>query len=241
MIDNSTKHDLTTDAPLAGMQCYVQPFSEVFNDDCIQVMKRYPDKFFDLAVVDPPYGIGVDGQKEDKRLNGSGKYHQSKWSRKKHDFKGWDNTIPNEQYWAELFRVSKNQIVWGGNYFIEYLYPSKGWIVWYKGQNDLTMSDCELAWSSFNKPTRQKELNRMALTIEGTIHPTQKPIKLYDWIFNRYASEGNLILDTHLGSGSSRISANKAGLSFVGCEIDKDYFDAQEKRFKEFVSQLRLF
>ena len=151
------------------------------------------------------------------------------------------HNLPNKEYFTELFRVSKNQIIWGGNYFIEYLYPSKGWIVWYKGQNDLTMSDCELAWSSFNKPTRQKELNRMALTIEGTIHPTQKPVKLYDWIINKYATEGDLILDTHLGSGSSRIAAYKGGFNFVGFEIDAEYYEKQEKRFNEFKSQLKLF
>ncbi len=219
----------------------VVPSSEVYLEDCVTALKRFNDNHFDLAIVDPPYGIGFDGQKEDKRVNGSGKYHQSKWSRKKHDFKGWDSSIPNKEYFTELFRVSKNQIIWGGNYFIEYLYPSKGWIVWYKGQNDLTMSDCELAWSSFNKPTRQKELNRMALTIEGTIHPTQKPVKLYDWIINKYATEGDLILDTHLGSGSSRIAAYKGGFNFVGFEIDKEYYEKQEKRFNDFKSQLRLF
>jgi site-specific DNA-methyltransferase (adenine-specific) len=129
---------------------------ELYNMDCMDAMKEMKDNEFDLAIVDPPYGIGIDGQKEDKRLNGSGKYHASKWGRKKHVFKGWDNSIPNADYWNELKRVSKNQIVWGGNYFTEHLQPSKGWIVWYKGQNGLTMSDCELAWSSFQKPARQK-------------------------------------------------------------------------------------
>ena len=213
----------------------------ITNEDNMALMARYPDNYFDLAIVDPPYGIGFDGQKEDKRVNGSGKYHQSKWSRKKHDFKGWDSSIPNKEYFTELFRVSKNQIIWGGNYFIEYLYPSKGWIVWYKGQNDLTMSDCELAWSSFNKPTRQKELNRMALTIEGTIHPTQKPVKLYDWIINKYATEGDLILDTHLGSMSIAIACHDYGFELVGCELDKEYYDKGIQRVKNHVSQQKLF
>ena len=214
---------------------------ELYNCDNMDLMAKYPDNYFDLAIVDPPYGIGFDGQKEDKRVNGSGKYHQSKWSRKKHDFKGWDSSIPNKEYFTELFRVSKNQIIWGGNYFIEYLYPSKGWIVWYKGQNDLTMSDCELAWSSFNKPTRQKELNRMALTIEGTIHPTQKPVKLYDWIINKYATEGDLILDTHLGSMSIAIACHDYGFELVGCELDKEYYDKGIQRVKNHVSQQKLF
>ena len=214
---------------------------ELYNCDNMELMAKYPDNYFDLAIVDPPYGIGFDGQKEDKRVNGSGKYHQSKWSRKKHDFKGWDSSIPNKEYFTELFRVSKNQIIWGGNYFIEYLYPSKGWIVWYKGQNDLTMSDCELAWSSFNKPTRQKELNRMALTIEGTIHPTQKPVKLYDWIINKYATEGDLILDTHLGSMSIAIACHDYGFELVGCELDKEYYDKGIQRVKNHISQQKLF
>ena len=232
MIDKSTNVDISTEAPLAANPCYVQPFSEVFNEDCIQVMKRYPDKFFDLAVVDPPYGIGYDGQRKSTSKHGG---------RRAKEFKGWDNQTPEQDYWDELFRVSKNQIVWGANYFTQYLPPSMGWIFWDKGQR-ICNSDGELAYSSFQRALRVYEVNRVHITQHGdTQHPTQKPVKLYDWIFANYASEGNLILDTHLGSGSSRIAAHKAGLSFVGCEIDKDYFDAQEKRFKEFVSQLRLF
>ena len=233
MNDNrTTNFDLTTEPAIAQNGGYVQPFSEVFNEDCIQVMKRYPDKFFDLAVVDPPYGIGYDGQRKSTSKHGG---------RRAKEFKGWDNQTPEQDYWDELFRVSKNQIVWGANYFTEYLPPSMGWIFWDKGQR-ICNSDGELAFSSFQRALRVYEVNRVHITQHGdTQHPTQKPVKLYDWIFTNYASDGNLILDTHLGSGSSRIAAHKAGLSFVGCEIDKDYFDAQEKRFKEFVSQLRLF
>jgi site-specific DNA-methyltransferase (adenine-specific) len=228
----STKLQDSTQPPLLQNGCYVQPFSEVFNEGCIQVMKRYPDKFFDLAVVDPPYGIGYDGQRKSTSKHGG---------RRAKEFKGWDNQTPEQDYWDELFRVSKNQIVWGANYFTQYLPPSMGWIFWDKGQR-ICNSDGELAYSSFQRALRVYEVNRVHITQHGdTQHPTQKPVKLYDWIFANYASEGNLILDTHLGSGSSRIAAHKAGLSFVGCEIDKDYFDAQEKRFKEFVSQLRLF
>ena len=230
--NNSTKVEDSTSARLTQNPCYVQPFSEVFNEDCIQVMKRYTDKFFDLAVVDPPYGLGSK-----LAHAGNGKNAQSKFS---NDFKlkNWDNKIPPQEYFDELFRVSKNQIIWGGNYFLEYLGASRGFITWDKMVFIPTMSRIEFAWTSFDKLPQLVQVNN---NDPNRIHLTQKPVKLYDWIFSNYASEGNLILDTHLGSGSSRIAAHKAGLSFVGCEIDKDYFDAQEKRFKEFVSQLRLF
>jgi len=236
MIDKSTKLELSTDAPLEGMQCYVQPFSEVFNEDCIQVMKRYPDKFFDLAVVDPPYGIDAANMNLGKG-GGVAKHNN-------HKKKDWDKEPPNNDYWNELFRVSKNQIVWGGNYYE--LPKTKGWIIWKKMDIKNDFNPIEMAWTSNLKMgffdflwcgIWQKDMKNK----EQRIHPTQKPSALYDWIFANYAGKGNLILDTHLGSGSSRIAAHKAGLSFVGCEIDKDYFDAQEKRFKEFVSQLQLF
>jgi len=228
MNDNSRKLQDSTQPPLLQNGCYVQPFSEVFNEDCIQVMKRYPDKFFDLAVVDPPYGIGYSKRKS-----------KTKTSVIQYTPKDWDNKTPEQDYWDELFRVSKNQIVWGGNYFD--LPPSRCFIVWDKCQPEgLDQAMCEMAWTSFNASAKiyKTSIQQIQFT---RIHPTEKPRKLYDWIFANYATEGDLILDTHLGSGSSRIAAHKAGLSFVGCEIDKDYFDAQEKRFKEFVSQLRLF
>jgi site-specific DNA-methyltransferase (adenine-specific) len=214
---------------------------ELLNIDCMEYMATQPDDAFDLAIVDPPYGIGIDGQKKDSRKKGSGKYHASKWTRKQHDFKGWDSEPPSSEYFNELIRVSKNQIIWGGNYFIKNLYPIKGWVFWYKGQNDLTMSDGELAWTSFNKPTRQFTLNRMALTIEGTIHPTQKPIKLYKWLLDRYAEPKHKILDTHLGSGSSAIAAHYFGCDFVGCEIDTDYFNAAKARFDAETRQVAMF
>jgi site-specific DNA-methyltransferase (adenine-specific) len=208
--------------------------SEVYNEDCRIGMARYPDKYFDLAIVDPPYGIGVDGQK----LSNTNK--NPKHNRKYHEFKGWDNEIPTPEYFRELFRVSKHQIIWGGNYFTDYLYPVKAWIFWYKGQQDLTMSDGELAWTSFDKVTRQITINRFAIKQDGSIHPAQKPVRLYEWLLRNYAKDGDKILDTHLGSGSSRIACSKGGFDFVGFELDKDYYEAQEKRFREFRSQLRL-
>ena len=192
--------------------------SEVFLMDCMEGMKQYPDKYFDLAVVDPPYGIGIDGQKQSINLN------NSKANRKSHDFKGWDNEIPTEEYFAELERVSKDQIIWGANYFVKHLHKgTKGWVVWYKGQEGLTMSDAELAYSSFDCATRVVKINRVELLKDGTIHPTQKPIKLYDWIYKNYIPQGGKVLDTHLGSGSNRIAADKAGnIDFTGYELDKD-------------------
>jgi site-specific DNA-methyltransferase (adenine-specific) len=221
MIIDSTK------APMTQNHCYTLPFSEVYNEDCIDVMKRYNDKFFDLAIVDPPYAISIE--------------NSGTMFKKFGETKGWDYAIPNTEYWEQLFRVSKNQIVWGGNYFIEHLKNTKCIIWWDKMNGTNMMADGEMAWTSFNKHSKRFQMHHFSSGYDDKIHPTQKPTKLYDWILNEFTSEGNLILDTHLGSGSSRISANKAGLSFVGCEIDKDYFNAQEKRYKDFISQTRLF
>ena len=232
MIDNSTKDKLENETPHFGNTLLGAVPSEVFNEDCITVMKRYPDKFFDLAVVDPPYGLG------DKLTQGgtwASKYAKGDAS--------WDIAPPAE-YWEQLFRVSKNQIVWGGNYFTEYLKPSKCWVFWDK-QFDKTFnfSHGELAWTSFNKQLLKVTKSSKAETNGGKdrIHPTQKPVYIYDWLLSNF-KEGSLnVLDTHVGSGSSRIACHKAGLQFVGFEIDKDYYEAQEKRFKDFVSQLRMF
>lgn len=219
MIIDSTK------APMTQNHCYTQPFSEVYNEDCIEVMKRYEDNYFDIAIVDPPYGIDI---------NSSGTHFKEKY-----EIKDWDKATPNDEYFKELKRVSKNQIVWGGNYFLDRLGNCKCFIVWDKKiAEDMSFAMCEMAWTSFKNGA--KIYNKTATQL-NRIHPTQKPIGLYDWLIDRYAEKGQIILDTHLGSGSSRISANKAGLSFVGCEIDKDYFNAQEKRYKEFISQTRLF
>jgi len=207
---------------------------ELLHDDCMNVMAKYPDKYFELAIVDPPYGIGRDGQKRSINKNAN-------YNRKYHAFKGWDKSKPDKSYFDELFRISSNQIIWGGNYFIEYLYSTKDWIFWYKGQNGLTMSDGELAWTSFNTVTRQVELNRGWVVMEGdTIHPTQKTVKLYRWLLHNYAKPGDKILDTHLGSGSIAIACHDMGFSLIGCEIDEDYYKAACKRFKEQTAQLKL-
>jgi len=241
MIDRITEAQITTESPafakplLAEVPCSGVPISEVYLMDCVEGMKHYPDKYFDLAIVDPPYGINRSGQTETFTKN-------PKHKRKHFENKGWDLSIPEMQYFTELFRVSQNQIIWGANYFTQYLPSSMGWIFWDKGQ-DLSMSDGELAFSSYEKALRRIKINRGQLMVEGgTMHPTQKPIKLYDFCFQFAKLEaGAKVIDTHLGSGSSRISANKNGLNFVGFEIDEEYFNKQEKRYADFTSQLRMF
>ncbi|WP_211290382.1 DNA methyltransferase [Flavobacterium croceum] len=186
-----------------------------------------------MAIVDPPYGI-------DDKLQ----FHDTGTTKNKmYGKKRWDTAIPLKEYFDELMRVSKNQIIWGGNYMTEHLKPSRGWVYWQKfSHNNTKYSHGELAWTSFDK-----KLNHIKITVDGisriddVIHPTQKPVKLYDWLLLNYAKPNDLILDTHLGSGSSRIAAYKGGFNFVGFEIDQEYYEKQEKRFNDFKSQLRLF
>jgi site-specific DNA-methyltransferase (adenine-specific) len=192
-------------------------------------MRGLPDNYFALSICDPPYGIGIDGQK----LNNTNK--NPKHNRKAHEFKDWDNEIPNKEYFEELFRVSKNQIIWGGNYFTEFLRPTKAWVFWYKGQNDLTMSDGELAWTSFEKVTRQVTINRAELIKQNTFHPTEKPIKLYRWLLRNYAKPGDTIFDSHMGSQSSRIACHMEGFDFTGCELDPEYFEQGNQRYEAFL------
>ena len=207
---------------------------DLYNEDCMDVMSRYPDNYFDLAVVDPPYGIGADGNKATTGDHGG---------RKAHEKKGWDSegNRPDCKYFTELLRVSRNQVIWGANYYPQYLKPSMGWILWDKGQR-INQSDGELAYTSFNKALRVFTLNRVALLIEGTIHPTQKPVELYKWIYENYATEGMRILDTHLGSGSNAIAAYEMNMAeFVGAELDADYFKAASARIERAMSQGKLF
>lgn len=214
--------------------------SIVYNIDCMEGMKQYPDKFFDLAVVDPPYGIGMDSTHFKTKTSNAKPTDYGK--------KEWDSKKPIDEYWEQLFRVSKNQIVWGGNYFVENLTNSSCWVVWDKDNGDSIHADCELAWTSFKTGVRkvkwlwhgmmQQNMNNK----EKRIHPTQKPVALYDWIYKKYLPQGGKVLDTHLGSGSNRIAADKAGnIDFVGYELDIEYFEAQEKRWSEYKKQLKLF
>lgn len=207
----------------------------LYNEDCMDAMKRIPDKFFELAIVDPPYGIGIDGQKFSVSKN-------PKHNRKLHEKKAWDQGIPPAEYFRELERISVNQIIWGGNYFVEHLREGhKGWIVWDKGQHGLTMSDCELAYSSFDCPTRIVTINRVELLKDGTFHPTQKPVKLYEWILQNYAKQGDKIIDTHAGSGASCVACHHMRLDWLAFEIDPDYFAKADRRIREEQAQLSIF
>lgn len=201
--------------------------------DCMEGMKEMPDKAFDLAIVDPPYGIGKDGQKGCECKN-------PKHNRKEHKQKKWDRKIPDKTYFDELFRVTKNQIIWGANYFTAFLPGSMGWIFWDKGQ-DLNQSDGELAFSSFDRALRRKVINRAELLKEGTIHPTQKPIRLYKWLLLNYTQHNtNTILDTHMGSGSSVIACLDRGHEVTAYEIDPEYFYAACERIERAQQQLKL-
>jgi len=224
--------------------------SEALLLDWRDYLKKFPDKFFDLAVVDPPYGINApnlpmgscpnrntNGQYPSvstaKRLKGrlntgGGKLKNRLLNNSEFD---WDNEKPELDYFIELFRVSKNQIIWGGNYFP--LPPTRCVLCWDKCQPWENFSQWEMAWTSFDSPAQIfKFSNTGGSNIEKKIHPTQKPIELYSWLFSKYAKKGMKILDTHLGSGSSRIAAHKAELDFYSCEINKTYFLDQEKRYK---------
>lgn len=198
--------------------------------DCMEAMKQFPDKHFDLAIVDPPYGIG------DEKLTQGGTW-ASKY--KSGDAK-WD-IKPDPSYFSELFRISKNQIIWGGNYFTDILPVSRCWICWDKIAHMETMADHEMAWCSFDKNAKIFKVCRAGNQAgERRIHITQKPVKLYKWLLSNYAKEGDKILDTHLGGGSSRIAAYQMGYDFTGYEIDKEYFEAAEKRFKLVTSQTQI-
>ncbi|MBP9933118.1 MAG: site-specific DNA-methyltransferase [Chitinophagaceae bacterium] len=197
----------------------------------MEYLRTLPDNFADLALVDPPYGIGAAKQID---LGNSNK-------KVKHKTKDWDNAIPTAEYFTELFRVSKNQIIWGGNYFIEHLKNTRCFIVWNKENGTNNMADCELAWASFETSVRMYNghiFKGIGNSNYVTIHPTQKPIKLYEWIYANYLPQGGKVIDTHLGSGSNRIAADKAGnIDFYATEIDADYFNAQEKRWREYKAQ----
>lgn len=213
------------------------------NRDCMEAMRKFPDGFFDLAVVDPPYGGVTQGgymvnNQSCNRLARNKDYHTSLWAQE----------APDEAYFRELRRVSRNQVIWGGNYFQTKIgRDSQGWIVWDKENGENRFADCELAWTSFNRATRIFRFRWSGMLQgdmahkEDRIHPTQKPAALYRWVFSHYAQPGDKILDTHLGSGSSRIAAYDAGLDFWGYEIDAIYFALQEERFAQHTAQFSLF
>jgi len=188
------------------------------NEDNMLMMARYPDNYFELSIVDPPYGIGISKNPV----------------RQQHKKKEWDNNIPTEEYFIELFRVSKNQIIWGGNYFN--LPTSQGFFIWDKKQpHDFSLAMVEMAWSSIQKPAKMWSLS--VLKERGKIHPTQKPVKLYEWLLMNYAKEGDKIVDTHRGSASLDIACHNLGFDLVTCELDTDYFNDGNKRLKQHQNQ----
>lgn len=204
---------------------------KVTNEDNMKLMARYDDNHFDLAIVDPPYGLGS------RLVEGGGKKPMGKY-KKKYKQNQWDEKIPTKKYFIELFRVSKNQIVWGGNYFINHLYNTRGIICWDKQQMMPTMSRWEFAWSSFDKVAKTYEVRSQE---KNRFHLTQKPVKLYEWLLINYAKEGDKILDTHLGSGSIAIACHNLGFDLTACELDKDYYDAAMKRLHNHQLQQKLF
>jgi len=209
-------------------------------EDNMDLMARYEDNYFDLAIVDPPYGIDVTNQSQGK---GGG-------VAKKLDYKktNWDKFSPNIEYFIELKRISKYQIIWGANHFISKIpYDSSCWIVWDKDNGDTDFADCELAWTNFKTAVRKIKwkwagmLQQDMKNKEKRIHPTQKPVKLYEWLLMNYAKEGDKILDTHLGSGSIAIACHNLGFDLTACELDKDYYEAAMKRIEQHKAQTRLF
>ena len=204
---------------------------QIYNQDCLEAMKKMEDNTFDLAIVDPPYGINVNVSMGRRKGDKPSTYKK---------FAGHDKSSPDKEYFSELLRVSKNQIVWGANHFISSMpYDSSCWIVWYKKfSNDVSFASCELAWTSFNSSIKMFTYSSLN---PDRIHPTQKPIALYTWILSNYAKKGDKILDTHLGSGSIAIACHDLGFDLTGYELDKDYFAAAKNRLEKHQKQLKLF
>ena len=214
--------------------------NELYNMDCMEGMKQFPDKYFELAIVDVPYGIGEDGSKNHSR----GKLAKAKDYK---PFYGNDLKAPDADYFNELMRISQNQIIWGANHFISKIpFDSSCWIVWDKNNGDNDFADCELAWTSFKTAVRKFKYTWNGMLQENMknkeirIHPTQKPVALYMWLLNKYAKPGDKILDTHVGSASSLIACHKLGFKYVGFEIDPDYYRMANERLESYKNQLNL-
>ena len=219
---------------------------ELHNVDCMEYLATCEDNAFELAIVDPPYGLKETAKRSRQRVP---KTQSSKWkNRRAPNYGGsddWDNSTPTSQYFAEIERVTKNQIIWGANHF-GMMQPSSGWVVWFKKRFDEKndFSDAELAYTSFKKGCRLFHMPWIGFGAvdakEKRIHPTQKPVKLYEWLLMNYAKEGDRILDSHLGSGSIAIACHNLGFDLVGCELDADYYNAAKKRLEQHQSQLRI-
>ena len=202
----------------------------LYNDDCMEVMKTFKDKQFDLAIVDPPYGININTNIGRRKGDKKSEYHK---------FAGEDKSRPNAEYFRELFRVSKNQIIWGGNYMTDFLYPSPCWLLWDKlFSEDVSFAQYEMAWTSFK--TSAKKFTKHP-TNKFRIHPTEKPVELYKWILHNFAKEVDTILDTHFGSLSIGIACHEMGFDLTAIELDKDYYEAGKKRLIEHQMQLTIF
>ena len=198
----------------------------------MEYMATQPDGAFDLAIVDPPYGIDWTSQIKSPNKGKNWNVYADK---------GWDKAPPSSDYFKELKRVSNNQVIWGGNYMTENLYSSPCWVIWDKMQ-EFSGATFEMAWTSFKSPAKAFRMARCEAYVGvEKIHPTQKPVKLYQWLLTNYAKPGQRILDTHLGSGSSAIAAHYFGCDFVGCELDPDYYKAAKDRFDRETSQLSMF
>jgi site-specific DNA-methyltransferase (adenine-specific) len=201
----------------------------LYNGDCMDLLRQTPDKYYSLALVDPPYGIGAG---KEKPHNG--------W--KDYGIKHWDNQSPNKTYFKELFRVSQNQIIWGANHFISKMPKDFScFIIWDKGQRNFSLADGEMAWTSFKKAARIFNYSRARALQEVKIHPTQKPVQLYKWLLQNYAKEGDTILDTHFGSLSIGIACHDMGFELTAIELDEDYYEAGKNRLINHQRQLNLF
>ena len=208
---------------------------KITNEDNMELMSRYEDDHFDLAIVDPPYGLG------DRLLKGGKNRGLGTLQNLADDkVKTWDDEIPSPEYFSELKRVSKKQIIWGGNYFLDYLGKTDGFIVWDKMNGTNPMADAELAWQNIKGTTRMFRWHHFSGERTTKIHPTQKPVKLYEWLLMNYAKEGDKILDTHLGSGSIAIACHNLKYDLTACELDKEYFEAAMKRLNNHTAQLRI-
>jgi site-specific DNA-methyltransferase (adenine-specific) len=216
---------------------------KITNEDNMELMARYKDNYFDLAIVDPPYGIGMDNSKKRTKPDRPNSYTSAYKDERYHQTK-WDNEIPKKEYFKELFRVSKNQIIWGANYMSEYMPNGKGWIYWNKNNgDDNNFSDGEFAYSSKGVQSRHFKVSAFDNLRGGKdrIHPTQKPVRLYEWLLMNYAKKGDKILDTHLGSGSIAIACHNLGFDLTACELDKDYYNSAMKRIEQHQQQIRMF
>ena len=241
---NTNVESLQVSPPDAKPMLPALPSSVVYNEDCVEALKRFPDKYFDLAVVDPPYGLDLANMNM-----GVGKSKKaSKIQNRKWKPKDWDKETPTEEYFAQLFRVSKNQIIWGANHFIERINKNSScWLVWDKNKVGGYFADAELAWTSFDTAVRTFKwtwhgfIQQNMGNKQERIHPTEKPIQLYQWILQNYAKEGDLILDTHLGSASIAIACHREKFSLVGCELVKEYYDNGLKRLENEQMQTTLF